>query len=126
MEQETRWEKELTHKHFDILDYIKENGEFAVEVAASFVKQNKNFYGRIKKLENLKLISVSRENGFASFMNLTTKGKEVHSYLKLKNFVSNYVSNNLHNFTEEELLLSIIKNSSISDSHKKRLIDVLL
>ena len=47
----------ITAKDLEILTFIVEGGGVDVSMAASSVNQNKNFYMRVRKLENMCLFS---------------------------------------------------------------------
>lgn len=72
----------LTAKDFEILTFIVEGGGIDVSVAASSVNQNKNFYMRVRKMENLCLFNRKRFDGEPSLFTLTSKGKEVYNQIK--------------------------------------------
>lgn len=68
---------QLTLREREILDYVAVNGGFAVQMSARNVRQNKNFYSRVHKLEMMDLIQVVRVQGSASYFNLTKEGRQV-------------------------------------------------
>lgn len=78
----------ITKKDFEILEFIVDGGGIDVPVAASSVNQNKNFYMRVRKMENMCLFSRKKFEGEASLFTLTSKGKQTYhdmykSYLQV-------------------------------------------
>lgn len=78
----------ITKKDFEILEFIVEGGGIDVPVAASSVNQNKNFYMRVRKMENMCLFSRKKFEGEPSLFTLTSKGKQTYhdmykSYLQV-------------------------------------------
>lgn len=73
----------ITTKDFELLTFIVEGGGVDVSMAASSVNQNKNFYMRVRKLENMCLFTVKRFEGEPSIFTLTTKGKQ--QFIEIKN-----------------------------------------
>lgn len=80
-----------TPRQFEILKYVMENGGKDVEVSPKVVKQNKNFYQRIQRLENDGLITVIRNEGFSSLYTITEFGKNIcgnYTLLKFPGVIS--------------------------------------
>ncbi len=69
----------LTKKDIQILTFIVEGGGIDVSVAASSVNQNKNFYMRVRKMENLCLFNRKKFDGEPSSFTLTSKGKQTYN-----------------------------------------------
>ena len=69
--------KKLNEKCIDILYHIHQHGKTNVRVSARELKQNKNFYFRVDKLEDMGLIIVERVSGEKSIFNLTEEGYRV-------------------------------------------------
>ena len=107
----------LTEKELEILHYVNLNGGFRVSVSPTMVKQNKNFYNRVKKLENNNLVIVHRFDGFPSELDLTSTGKD---YIK-----SCPAKTKIEKSSDEEFLISLIKASSLSIELKSKVIEVL-
>lgn len=72
----------ITTKDFELLTFIVEGGGVDVPMAASSVNQNKNFYMRVRKLENMCLFKAKRLEGEASVFSLTSKGKQVFQEIR--------------------------------------------
>lgn len=66
----------LTQKYYEILDYIFRNGLIDVAVSPAIIRQNKNFYGRIKRLEIDDMIIITRNPGMMSVYSITQRGVE--------------------------------------------------
>jgi len=117
-------EKEVfyTKKQYDILDYISCNGCIAVEIAASTLGQNKNFYNRVQKLEREGLIKVSREEGRASLFTITPKGEKVYEALRDHR---NRSSKNTPFTIGKELLTELVKDADIDEITRLKLLQVL-
>jgi DNA-binding MarR family transcriptional regulator len=121
-QQECEKEVLYTKKHYDILDYISCNGCIAVEIAASTLGQNKNFYSRVQKLENQGLINVIREDGRASLFTITTKGEKVYEALR----AARENKGNRFPFTiEKDLLTDLIKDANIDEITRYKLLSIL-
>lgn len=73
----------ITAKDFELLQFVIEGGGVDVSMAASSVNQNKNFYMRVRKLENMCLFTVKRFDGEPSLFTITSKGKQ--QFLEIKN-----------------------------------------
>jgi len=69
----------ITAKDLEILAFVIEGGGVDVPMAASSVNQNKNFYMRVRKLENLCLFTKMKFDGEPSLFTLTSKGKQVYN-----------------------------------------------
>lgn len=76
----------LSPRQFEILLHIYEHKDNNVQVSARDVKQNKNFYQRVAKLEDCGLITVIRSVGHASLFTLTDLGKEICRTKKIVKF----------------------------------------
>jgi hypothetical protein len=66
----------LTIKQREILEFISRNGKTQVEVNPRLVNQNKNYYDRVVKLENLGAIIIERRQGYSSLYSITNVGLE--------------------------------------------------
>jgi len=120
----TKQEVIYTKAHFEILDYIASNGGFLVEVAASTVCQNKNFYQRVHKLENEGLVLVLRTEGMASTFSLTDKGERVYKKLKEAKMIQFDIDFNSTKLNKE-ILIHLISNSNIDERKKELVLDIL-
>jgi hypothetical protein len=65
----------ITAKDLEILSFVIEGGGVDVPMAASSVNQNKNFYMRVRKLENLCLFTRKKFEGEPSLFTISSKGK---------------------------------------------------
>lgn len=108
----------LTEREYEILEYVYSEGGFGVPVCPTVVKQNKNFYNRVKKLENNNLVIVQRYDGKASEFDITSQGRE---YVKLVRQNEGKIERE----TDMEFLISLIKSSSLSQDLKSKVISVL-
>lgn len=79
-------ELKLTPRQFEILNYVYEQGGTTVEVYPRLLKQNKNFYDRVAKLESEGLITLIRNAGYASIFTLTKEGFDLCRLNKLVKF----------------------------------------
>lgn len=70
--------RNLTEKQKEILDYIETFGGNKVQLSAGELKQNKNFYFRVKSLIQQGLIVVERREGLCSLYTLTEKGTNIY------------------------------------------------
>jgi hypothetical protein len=68
----------ITVKDLEILTFIVEGGGVDVSMAASSVNQNKNFYMRVRKLENLCLFTRKKFDGEPSLFTISSKGKQLY------------------------------------------------
>jgi DNA-binding MarR family transcriptional regulator len=68
---------ELNERSIDILLAIHKKGGKDVRISATELKQNKNYYFRVIKMEDMKLINVRRVIGEKSYYSLTEKGYKV-------------------------------------------------
>lgn len=123
MKKEKTNEVVYTKKHFEILDYIYRNGSIAVEVAASTVSQNKNFYLRVQKLESRGLIKVIREAGMASLFSITPIGEKVYNALLQQRQMKNNVSN--RNDFKIQLVKELIDELNIDIFTKESILKLL-
>lgn len=112
-----------TTRHFDILDYVYRNGQIAVEVAASTVGQNKNFYLRVQKLEREGLVTVIREEGFASLFNLTLKGEKVYKALSQHYLLGKAISERKD--FKKELFKELLDEMDIAPSVQSTILKLL-
>lgn len=108
----------LTEKEKEILFHVESNGGFGVTTCPKVVKQNKNFYNRVRKLEEKGLIDVQRYDGQASDLTLTPYGKE---YLNEIGTMGSLIEKQ----SDEQFLISLVKSSSLSKKLKDKVIAVL-
>lgn len=108
----------LTAKEMDILSYVYSNGGFGVTTCPKAVKQNKNFYNRIRKLEEKGFIIVHRYDGRASDLDITSSGRDfLHETRNLPN--------TLEQENDLEFFISLVNSSSLSPSLKEKVVSVL-
>jgi DNA-binding MarR family transcriptional regulator len=113
--------KVYTEKQLEILRYVNDNGGVKVPVYPRLIKQNKNFYARINRLEFDELVTLTRYDGFASDFTITEKGKELlqccseeptlTSKIEAEDnfkFLDNLLCSNKLSQVEKEKLLSIL------------------
>lgn len=108
----------LTQKQLDILLYVQANGGFGVPVYPRVLKQNKNFYQRVQKIENLGLVVVQRYDGAASEFDLTSEGRKY-----LQEVCGN--PSKIEKESDKDFLISLIQSSSLSSDLKSKVVDVL-
>ena len=111
-------ENYLTAKEFDILECVYSHGGFGVPVCPKSVQQNKNFYNRVRKLEDKGLVIVHRYDGRASEFDITHFGREYVT--KVRGSVGK-----IEKESDTEFLISLIKSSSLSQDLKSKVIEVL-
>jgi hypothetical protein len=105
----------VTENEMDILDYIQDNGGYQVSLCPRNVKQNKNFYRRVRKLEELGFISVLRYDGRPSDISITTEGiKYYHDRIGGQETTS-----------DTKFILDLISASSLSPTLKEKIICIL-
>jgi len=68
---------ELNERSIEILLAIHKGGGKDVRISAQQLKQNKNFYFRITRMEDMELIVVRRIIGEKSYYTLTDKGYKI-------------------------------------------------
>lgn len=118
----------LTIKQREILEFISRNGKTQVEVNPRLVKQNKNFYERISKLESIGAVIIERREGYSSLYSITNVGLE---YLggsptskKLYGAAGQVTDINKMNSPIERMRMEIVF-SDIDKSTKEELLKVL-
>lgn len=108
----------LTQKQLDILSYVQSNGGFGVPVYPRVLKQNKNFYQRVQKLEALGLVIVHRCDGAASEFDITSEGRKY-----LNELIG--IPSQMEKENDKDFLISLIKSSSLSCDLKSKVVEVL-
>lgn len=111
-----------TELQLDIVRYVKDNGGVNVPVSPKDVKQNKNFYERVRRIENDGLVTLLRFDGYASEFTITQKGKDALTCCPTSNpEFPGIVGSFIEEETDEDFLKSLIRSSTISSSLKDRI-----
>lgn len=111
-----------TELQLDIVRYVKENGGVNIPVSPKDVKQNKNFYERVRRVENDGLVTLNRFDGYASEFTITQKGKDALTCCPTsKPEFPGIVGSFIEEETDEDFLKSLIRSSTISGSLKDRI-----
>lgn len=71
--------KKFTLKQLELLDFVQRNGQVEVEMCPRLVRQNKNFYERIRMLEYEGAFVVKRRDGASSLYTITNCGLDILS-----------------------------------------------
>lgn len=120
-------EVRLTDLQLEILKYVKDNGSKNVEVAASTLNQNKNFYGRVRSLEHQGFITAIRFDGYASLLTLTDMGREIMKCCDqpIKTETPKGQPGKIETKNSNDLLKSIIRSSNIGSDIKNKIYSIL-
>ena len=119
--------KTYTEKQLEILRYVNDNGGVKVPVHPRAVKQNKNFYSRINRLEYDELVTIVRFDGFASEFTITQKGKDLLECCSKAEISSDWdIISKIESEDNFKFLDNLLGSSKLSQVEKQKLISILV